>query len=151
MIELLAFLVALVPFLELRVAIPFAIASGNNPEIALVGCILLNLLAIPIAYLLIETILPPIRRRVKLVERMFGWAVKRARKHQNLGLVGLALFVGIPLPVTGAYTGYLISYVAGMDRKLSALAIAVGVVIAGVLMWAFAYLGIIVISGITPG
>lgn len=149
MFEWLVFLVSLVPFIELRGAIPFAIAAGHNPEFAFAVCVLLNMLAIPIAFILLDFILPPIRRRVKLVERMFRWAVRRARKHRNLSLVGLALFVGIPLPITGAYTGSLIAYIVGMNRKRAALAIAAGVVIAGVLIWGLATLGIIFIHGVS--
>ncbi len=148
--EWLVFLVSLVPFIELRGAIPFAIAAGYSPEFAFAVCVLVNMLAIPIAFLLLDFILPPIRRRVKLVERMFRWAVRRARRHQNLSLMGLALFVGIPLPLTGAYTGALIAYIAGLNRKRAALAIAAGVMIAGVLVWVLAALGILIIQGVSP-
>lgn len=150
MLEWLVFLVSIVPFIELRGAIPLAIVAGYSPEFAFTVCVLLNLLAIPIAFVLLDFILPPIRRRVELVERMFRWAVRRARKHRNLSLVGLALFVGIPLPVTGAYTGSLIAYIAGLNRKRGALAIAAGVIIAGVLIWVLASLGIIFIRRLSP-
>lgn len=149
MLEWLAFLVSLVPFIELRGAIPFVIAAGYNPELAFTACVLLNMLAIPIAFILLDFILPPICRKVELVERMFRWAAGRARRHQNLSLVGLALFVGIPLPVTGAYTGTLVAYIAGLNRKRAALAIAAGVVIAGVLVSVLAVLGIFFIRGVS--
>jgi uncharacterized membrane protein len=138
------------PFIELRGAIPWAILAGYPPELAFTLCLLLNLLAIPIAFILLDFILPPIRRKIKLVERMFKWAVKRAQKHQNLSFVGLALFVGIPLPVTGAYTGSLIAYIAELNRKRASISIAAGVVIAGALIWVLAYLGIIFIKGVSP-
>jgi uncharacterized membrane protein len=144
--EWLVFFVSLVPFIELRGAIPLAIAYTGNPELALTLCVLLNMLAIPLAFILLDFILPPIRRRVRFVERMFRWSVRRAHKHQNLSLVGLTLFVGVPLPITGAYTGSLIAYIVGLDRKRAALAIAAGVAIAGVLIWALARLGIFVIG-----
>ncbi|MDI6642603.1 MAG: small multi-drug export protein [Candidatus Hodarchaeaceae archaeon] len=150
MIEWLVFLVSMVPFIELRGAIPLTIIAGHSPEFAFIVCVLLNMLAIPIAFVLLDFVLPPIRRRVELVERMFRWAVGRAQKHRNLSLVGLALFVGVPLPVTGAYTGALIAYIAGLNRKRAALAIAAGVVIAGVLIWVLAALGIIFIRGVSP-
>jgi uncharacterized membrane protein len=134
LIEWLVFLVSIVPFIELRGAIPLVIAAGHSLEIAFIVCVLLNILVVPIAFILLDFILPPIRKRVKLVERMFRWSVKRAEKHQNLSLIGLALFVGVPLPVTGAYTGSLIAYIAGWDRKKAALAIAAGVVMAGVII-----------------
>jgi uncharacterized membrane protein len=150
LIEWLVFLVSIVPFIELRGAIPLAIVAGYSPEFAFVVCVLMNMLAIPITFILLDFILPPIRRRVELVERMFKWSVRRVKKHQNLSLVGLALFVGVPLPFTGAYTGSLIAYIAGWDRKRAALAIAAGVVIAGVLIWVLAAFGIILIRGISP-
>jgi uncharacterized membrane protein len=147
----LVFLVSLLPFIELRGAIPLAIVvGGHSPELAFIMCVLLNLLAIPIAFILLDFILPPIRRKVELVERTFKWAVKRARKHRNLNLVGLTLFVGIPLPVTGAYTGALIAYFTGLDRKCASVAIAGGVMIAGVLIWVLASLGIIFIQKVSP-
>lgn len=149
MIEWLIFLISLVPFLELRFAIPPAIIAGYDPVFVFPICVLLNLLAIPIAFILLDFILPPIRRRVKFVDHIFRWSVKRAHKHRNLSLLGLALFVGVPLPVTGAYTGALIAHITGIDRKRAALAIAAGVVIAGVLIWVLATLGIIWIRGIS--
>lgn len=151
MIEWLVFFVSLVPFLELRLAIPlvFFYNPGISPFVAFTGCVVLNLLAIPVAFLVLDLILPPIRRRIKLLDRIFQWSLKRARKHQNLSLLGLALFVGIPLPATGAYMGTLIAYVAGLERKRAALSIAAGVVVAGVLIWVLAILGITWIKGLS--
>ena len=152
MIAWLAFLISMVPFLELRLAIPLALFynPGLHPVGVFIICVSLNLLVIPLAFLIFDSILPPIRRRSKLVGRVFRWSVKHARKHQDLSLVGLAIFVGIPLPVTGAYTGALIAYVAGLNRARASLAIAAGVAIAGVLIWILALLGIILIQGISP-
>ncbi len=152
MMEWLSFLVSLVPFLELRFSIPLAIVfnPGMSPAVIFAICVALNILVIPVAYVLLDVIVPPIRRRVKFVDRLFQIAVKRAKKYEGLSLVGLALFVGVPLPATGAYTGVLIAYIAGFDRKRSSLAIAAGVVIAGVIIWALAVLGILVIQGLTP-
>lgn len=151
MMEWLSLLLSLVPFLELRFSIPLAIIY--NPGISLITvfvvCVILNIFAIPIAYILLDLIVPPIRRRVKFIDKIFLWFVKRAWKYQNLSLIGLAIFVGVPLPATGAYTGTLIAYVAGFDRKRSSLAIAAGVIIAGVIV-TLAILGVLFIQGITP-
>lgn len=150
--EWLSFFISLVPFLELRFSIPLALwyNPSLSPTTVFAICVTLNILAIPVAYLLLDFILPPIRRRSGLVERMFKWSVRRAKRHQNLSLVGLALFVGVPLPATGAYTGSLIAYIAGLDRKRATLAMAAGVVIAGVLVWILATMGIIFIQGLSP-
>ncbi len=151
MMEWLVFLVSLVPFVELRGAIPLALwyNPSLSPPTVFAICVALNLLAIPIAFFILGFILPPVRRKVKFIDRIFRWSVKRAYKHRNLSLLGLALFVGVPLPATGAYTGTLIAYIAGMGRKHAALAIAAGVVIAGVLIWILATFGIIWIRGIS--
>lgn len=149
--EWLSFLISLVPFLELRFAIPPAILfnPGISPLAILAICVFLNILVIPIAFVLLDFIVPPIRHRIKFVDKIFRLSVKRARKYQNLSLIGLALFVAIPFPATGAYTGALIAYVGGFDRKRSSLAIAVGVIIAGVIV-TLATLGMLFIQGITP-
>ncbi len=150
--EWLSFLMSMVPFVELRGAIPLAIwyNPGVSPILIFFICVLLNILAIPIAFLLLDFILPPVRRKIGLVERIFKWSVRRAKKHENLGLAGLALFVGVPLPATGAYTGTLIAHIAGVDRKKATIAISGGVVIAGVLIWTLAVFGIFVIPRLSP-
>ncbi len=150
-VPLLAFLISLVPFLELRFAIPAAIIA--NPGMSAFSifaiCVLLNILATPIAFVLLDFVVPPMRRRWNSVDRIFRWADKRARKHRDISLVGLALFVGVPLPVTGAYTGALIAYIGGFDRWRSFVAITAGVVIAGLIIWALAVMGILVIQGVS--
>jgi uncharacterized membrane protein len=151
LIEWFIFLISVVPFIELRGAIPLAL--WYNPSLSPVAvfsiCVALNILAIPIAYFIFDFILPPIRQRVKLVDKIFKWFVKRASKHQRLSLIGLAAFVGVPLPVTGAYTGTLVAYIAGIDRRRAALAVGAGVIMAGVLVWVLATLGIIFICGVS--
>ncbi|KUO39301.1 MAG: hypothetical protein APZ16_04720 [Candidatus Hadarchaeum yellowstonense] len=151
MMEWLSFLLSLVPFLELRFSIPLATVYNPHipPATIFAICVILNLLAIPIAYLLLDIIVPPLRRASKLIDKLFQVSVKRARKYQRLSLIGLALFVAVPFPGTGAYSGVLIAYVAGLDRGSSSLAIGMGVILAGVIML-LATLGILYIQGITP-
>jgi uncharacterized membrane protein len=146
LIEWLVFLIAAVPILELRGAIPLALLYNPSlsPVIVFAICIIVNFLAIPIAYFILDFIVPPLRRRIKLVDKIFKWFVKRAKKHQRLSLVGLAVF-----GITGAYTGTLIAYILGIDRKRAAAAIAVGVIIAGIIVWALAAFGIILIRGVS--
>lgn len=146
----LVFLWALVPFVELRGSIFFAIAAGYEPIVAFTISVALNILAIPISFALLDFIVPPLKRRFATIKRLYAWAVRRVEKHRNLSLVGLAIFVGIPLPGTGAYAGSLVAHIAGMERKSAALAIALGVVVAGVLLWLLAVFGILVINGLTP-
>jgi uncharacterized membrane protein len=149
-VQWLVFLWALVPFVELRGSIIFAVATGYKPMDAFIISVALNLLAIPISFALLDFIVPPLKRRFATIKRLYAWAVRRVEKHRNLGLVGLAIFVGVPLPGTGAYAGSLLAHIAGMERKSAAIAIAVGVVIAGALLWLLATLGVFFINGLTP-
>jgi len=148
-VQWLVFLWALVPFVELRGSIIFAIAAGYEPIVAFIVSVALNILAIPISFALLDFIVPPLKRRFATIKRLYAWAVRRVEKHRNLGLVGLAIFVGVPLPGTGAYAGSLLAHVAGMERKSAAVAISIGVVIAGTLLWMLAVGGIFFIKGLT--
>ncbi|MEW6592103.1 MAG: small multi-drug export protein [Candidatus Hadarchaeota archaeon] len=145
-----AFLVTLVPFIELRGGILLAVAAGYDPALAFVVCVLLNILIIPLAFAILDVIVPPLRRRSKTARRLYGWAVSRVKKHEGLSMAGLAIFVGVPLPGTGAYAGALLADLIGMERKKAALAIAIGVVIAGALLWLLAVVGLFFVKGLTP-
>tara|TARA_Y100000310_G_scaffold329841_1_gene400406 strand:+ start:89 stop:370 length:282 start_codon:yes stop_codon:yes gene_type:complete len=70
----------------------------------------------------------------KFLERFQKKVDKFERKYESLGFLALILFVAIPLPITGVWTGCLASWLLGLDRKKSILAIALGVIIAGVLV-----------------
>lgn len=143
----LIFLVSLVPAVELRGSIPLALAlSDIRPLFVFLICVALNLLVIPLTFKGMDLFAPPLIRRSKRIASIFAWFLRRGYG-RKWGLVGLAVFVGIPLPVTGAYTGTLIAYLLGMKRGQAALAIALGVVIAGVIV-TLAALGIIWFLGI---
>jgi len=143
----LIFLVSMVPVIELRGSIPLALVlSDIHPLSVFLICVALNLLVIPLTFKGLDLFAPPLIRRSKRVASIFAWFLRRGHG-RKWGLVGLAAFVGIPLPATGAYTGTLIAYLLGMKRGQAALAIAVGVVIAGVIV-TLAALGIISFFGI---
>jgi len=127
-------LLTLVPFLELRVSIPSAIAAGVPLSVSLPAAIVLNLLVIPLAFLLLDLVVPPLRRRFAAVDRLYGWSVTRVSRHERAGLLGLLLLVAVPLPGTGAYSGCLLAHILGMRRLPASLAISAGVIIAAVLV-----------------
>mgnify|MGYP000720801135 CR=1 FL=1 len=76
--------------------------------------------------------------RVKLFNRFAGWLLRKAEKNrakvEKYAFWGLALFVGVPLPGTGAWTGTLAASLLDMDFKSSVIAVMLGVVLAGVIM-----------------
>lgn len=131
--------VAALPVSELRGAIPLAILSFQfDPLTAYILSVLGNLLPIP--FLL--TLLAPVTNllcRVSFLDRLISWLFARTRrKHGTLverfGALALVLFVAIPLPATGAWTGALVAHLFGIPFRYALPLITLGVLIAGVLV-----------------
>ncbi|MEM4153061.1 MAG: small multi-drug export protein [Candidatus Pacearchaeota archaeon] len=134
-------LLSLLPIVELRGGIPYAIANGINPFIALTFCCLANILIIIPLFLFLD-FLHKSFLKIKSYEKFFNFYIKSIRKrkekvekmYQTYGTIALAIFVAIPLPVTGVWTATFIAWLIGLKRMKSFLAIALGVIIAGILV-----------------
>ncbi len=155
--ELVVLVIAALPVLELRGAIPVAINMFGLPwyyafSLALIG----NLLPVPFILLFLEAITRGLSR-VDIFRRMLDWLFERTRRRgrivERYERIGLALFVAIPLPATGAWTGSLAASLLGLPFKHAFLAILVGVFVAGVIVTCLSLLGWIgaVIAGIALG
>ena len=131
----------MVPLIELRGAIPYAIAFDLPLLPSYIIAILGNMLPVPIIYLFARKVLEWGQDK-KFIGKFFRWCLlkgeKGGRKLQEKAGVGLYfalfLFVGIPLPGTGAWTGTLAASILKMDFKKSVLAVMGGVVLAGIIM-----------------
>jgi len=140
------FLAAL-PISELRGAIPVAMGVyGFDPISSYLLGVLGNLLPVPILLKLLGPVTELLRRSVVL-DRCVSWLFARTRRRhsaqiERLGALALVLFVAIPLPATGAWTGALIAHVFGIPFKHAFPLIALGVSLAGVLV-TLATLGVI--------
>jgi len=135
-----AILLSLAPISELRGGIPVAIAQGTNPFLAFAVCVAANMLVAPIVFFFLEFVhhrlLP-----IKFYRKTFDWFLERTRKKshkilEKYGYLGLAIFVAIPLPATGAYTGALAAWFFGMKPGKSIASIALGVLAAGIIVTA---------------
>lgn len=125
---------SLIPAFESRYAIPIALTlTRANPILIFAACVALNILVVPIVFLGLD-LLTPMLRKYKWVNSVFRWFLDRGRKLKRWGPAGLTIFVMIPIPVTGAYTGALIAYLLGMDRKYATLAIAAGIIAIGTII-----------------
>ena len=135
--EILVFLISLMPILELRGGLLAASLLGLKPIPSYIISVVGNLLPIPFILLLINKILNWMRNS-KHFKGIAEWLDKKVEKHkgqiEKFGYLGIVLFVGIPLPGTGAWTGSLIASVLDMDRKKTFLAVLVGVFLASVIM-----------------
>ena len=138
---LIIFLISMVPLIELRGAIPYAIGFHLPLVPSYIICILGNMLPMPFIFLFARKILVWGSEK-KYIGKFFSWCLQKGEKGgQKLqakagrGLyVALFLFVGIPLPGTGAWTGTLAASLLDMDFKKSTLAVMCGVVLAGIIM-----------------
>jgi uncharacterized membrane protein len=152
--ELTVLIIAALPIFELRGAIPVAINIFHFPwYYALAIAIIGNMLPIPFILLFLDFFVK-ILKRIKVMQRFFEWLFERTKRQggliQKYESIGLAIFVGIPLPLTGAWTGALAATLFGLSFWRSLLAILAGVIIAGAIVTALSLLGWVgaVIAGI---
>ena len=134
----------MVPIVELRGAIPVGAALGLPFFYTYLACVFGNMLPVPFILLFIRKILAWMQVcRVKLFNKVSSWVVdKGARasaKISKFEFFGLLLFVAIPLPGTGAWTGSLVAALIRMDFKKAILAVLLGVLSAGVIMSLISY------------
>jgi uncharacterized membrane protein len=136
------FIISLMPILELRGGL-LAASLLKIPEIeAIPISIIGNILPIPFILLFIKHIfkwMKKINLFRGLIEKLEKRAMSKSDKIQKYEFVGLMLFVGIPLPGTGAWTGALIASLLGIDIKKSSLAILCGILIATIIMYFVSY------------
>ncbi|MBK6088052.1 MULTISPECIES: COG2426 family protein [Ruminococcus] len=143
---IIVFLISMVPLIELRGAIPYAVGVNNlggnmNMVVVYILAIIGNMLPVPFIYLFARKILEWGKDK-KFIGKFFTFCLEKGEKggkklqaKAGRGLfVALMLFVGIPLPGTGAWTGTLAASMLDMDFKKSVIAVMLGVIIAGVIM-----------------
>lgn len=131
------FFTACLPYLELRGAIPLAISLGASGRVALAVSLAGNLF--PIIPIMI--LLPVAARwadRLAWVNRIFRFVLEKVEKKKDIidryGPIGLAVFVAIPLPMTGAWTAAVLAYLFRIKKRKAFSAIAAGVLAAGLIV-----------------
>ncbi len=135
--ELVVFLVSMIPLLELRGSILAAGLMNMKFFSTFIVAVLGNILPIPFILLFIEKIFEWLKKsnRVRpLIEKLENRAMSKSDQIRKYGYIGLFLFVAIPLPGTGAWTGALISVLMGMKPRKSIVWIFLGVLTAGLIM-----------------
>ena len=127
--------ITFVPGVELRGAIPLAITVYKmSPLAAFLIITSVNVLIIPVVFLLWDLALF-LARKIKFIDTYLKKLDARSRSViEKYGFWGLTLFVAVPLPGTGAYTGAFIAEIFGMEKKKAFWAVALGVLIAGIVV-----------------
>lgn len=140
---LIVFLISMVPLIELRAAIPYGLTLAEqfalSPLLIYVVAIIGNCLPVPFILFFIRKILAWMQAsRVAFFRKVATFVVEKGERGfarvQKYATVGLFLFVAIPLPGTGAWTGSLIAALLDMKKRYAFLSIALGVITAGVIM-----------------
>ena len=132
--ELIVVIISALPVVELRGALPVAINVFHMPWywaylLAVIG----NMLPVPILLLFFES-LARIVSKVEIGKKLVDWVFRHTRRHEKIiqkyEWLGLMLFVAIPLPMTGAWTGSIIAFILGMRFTYALMSILCGVIIA---------------------
>ena len=137
--QLIVFIISMLPILELRGGLIAASLLKLSPVESYVIAIVGNAIPIPFLLLLINKILSAMEKsKFKLFNKMHSFLHKKIMKNkgsiERYGFLGVIIFVGVPLPGTGAWTGALIAAMLNMDRKKALLAITIGVFMASIIM-----------------
>ena len=139
---LVSFLISMVPLIELRGALPYALANGIPTLPAYIVCVAANMLPVPVIFFFARKVLEWGADK-KMIGPFFTWCLEKGHKagrklQEKAGarglFIALLLFVGIPLPGTGAWTGTLAASILDMDFKSGVTAVMLGVLLAAVIM-----------------
>ena len=140
--DIVIFIISLMPILELRGGMLAASLLHVEFLRALCICIVGNLLPIPFILIFLEKILE-FFEKWSITSKIVKWLEKKVDNKRSqidkYGYLGLILFVGIPLPGTGAWTGSLIAIMLGLDKKKSFICILIGVLMASIIMSILSY------------
>ena len=142
--ELIVFIISILPVLELRGGLLAASLLNVNPVNAYLVSMIGNILPVPFILLFITKILEWMEKsKIKWMNKIAKWLHKKADKNEEkiekYGYFGLFLFVGIPLPGTGAWTGCLIASILNLNRKKAFYATLCGIIMASIIMMIISY------------
>ena len=140
--ELTIFIISMMPILELRGGLIAASLLNINIIPSFIICLIGNLIPIPFILWFVTPIFNKLKKTKhlsKLVNKIEKRALSKKDRIEKAEFIGLLLFVGIPLPGTGAWTGCLIASLIDMNKKKALLAAFLGVIMAGIIVGLFSY------------
>lgn len=140
--EVVVFIISMLPILELRGGLIAASLLGVKFITGYIVSIIGNVLPIPIVLLFLEKIfefLKKFKTTNKIVSKIENKILSKKEQIEKYGYLGLILFVGIPLPGTGAWTGAGLAVLLHLNKKKSFISIILGVILASIIMSIFSY------------
>ena len=140
--EVVVFIISMMPLLELRGGLLAAALLKMDFVPAYLISIVGNTLPIPLVLLFLDKVfnfLKKSKKLNKLISKLEKKILSKKGQIEKYGYLGLLLFVGIPLPGTGAWTGSLVAIMLGLDKKKSFICILIGVILASIIMSIVSY------------
>lgn len=136
------FFISMLPIVELRGAIPVGAASGLPWYVNYLLCCIGNMLPVPIILFFVEYVLN-FMKKIRHLDKIAIWVEEKAEKYKGqvtkYATWGLLLFVAVPLPGTGAWTGTLVAAFIKMNKKAAFLSVLGGVLVAGAIVTLISY------------
>ena len=136
------FFISMLPIIELRGAIPVGAASGLPWYVNYLLCCIGNMLPVPVILFFVEYVLN-FMKKVRHLDKIAFWVEEKAEKYKGqvtkYATWGLLLFVAVPLPGTGAWTGSLVAAFIKMNKRNAFFSVLGGVLIAGVIITLISY------------
>ncbi|MBU0470111.1 MAG: small multi-drug export protein [Nanoarchaeota archaeon] len=139
-------LLTFLPFLELRASIPYGIFNADLSVVTIFFiCVVANIILAPLIYFFLNNFIH-IFLKIKFIDKLYQKTVIKTQKKvskyvEKYGVLGLAIFIGIPLPGSGVYSGALGAYLLGFKFKDFFKAAVIGVIIAGIIVLLVTTLG----------
>jgi uncharacterized membrane protein len=130
-------LLSIVPWLELRLAIPYGITKGLHPLLALVAAVAASWIVIVPMFLVLDLFYQRFFSRIPLVRQ----AIETIRTHghsyvERWGVLGVGIYVSLPLPGPGIYSGTILAWLFELPRKQAIVALALGTLVSAILVTA---------------
>ncbi|WP_353093767.1 small multi-drug export protein [Tissierella praeacuta] len=141
-IEIMVIFFAMLPIVELRGAIPLGISLGLRPIHSTILSIIGNIIIVPFLLKLLQPIMKYFEKTV-IFSKTIGWVKRRSMEKASIikkySLIGLFIFVAIPIPTTGVWTGSVIASILKLDFKKALLSISLGIITSGIIVATISY------------
>jgi uncharacterized membrane protein len=128
-------ILSIAPFVELRLAIPYGITKGLHPLVAIAAAVAATWVVIVPVFLVMDLFYERFISRIPLVRHIVEEVRARGRKYvERWGVVGVGVYVSLPLPGPGVYSGTVLAWLFGLPRRQAIVSLAIGVLVSAILV-----------------
>ena len=128
-------LLSVAPLVELRLAIPYGITKGLHPLVAIAAAVVATWAVIVPMFLVMDLFYDRFLSRVGLIRRLVEEIRARGRGHvERWGVVGVGIYVSLPIPGPGIYSGTVLAWVFGLPRRQAIISLALGTLVSAILV-----------------